>query len=181
MLDSRNPLVNTEIEETTSTKDKINNSAMYTPEQNPSQPPKDKYGMAYFMFVMYGVAILLPWNAVLTALDFFDNRLAPFEPFFTFPFAVNCMLTFIQVLVVLFGYKLSYFLRLTCMFLVLASLMIILPLVTELLYKDNINTAFALCMVTLFIFGTVGGVAQGSLFGYAGTFPGIQMGAISFG
>ena len=34
-------------------------------------PPEDKYNMIYVIFFLYGVGILLPFNAVTTAFDFF--------------------------------------------------------------------------------------------------------------
>ena len=35
-------------------------------------PPVDKMNLCYYIFLLYGIGTLLPWNAVLTALPFFD-------------------------------------------------------------------------------------------------------------
>lgn len=36
--------------------------------------PEDKGGVAYFLMLMFGIGALLPWNAILTALDFFKEK-----------------------------------------------------------------------------------------------------------
>lgn len=33
--------------------------------------PEDKGGVAFYLMLLFGIGALLPWNAVLTALDFF--------------------------------------------------------------------------------------------------------------
>ena len=35
------------------------------------EPPEDKYNLIYVIFFLYGIGILLPFNAVTTAFDFF--------------------------------------------------------------------------------------------------------------
>lgn len=37
--------------------------------------PEDNYKLVYFTFLALGVAILLPWNSLLMALDFFVLKL----------------------------------------------------------------------------------------------------------
>ena len=41
-----------------------------------SRAPEDKNNMIYLIFHLYGVGILLPWNAVLTAFDFFEAKVS---------------------------------------------------------------------------------------------------------
>lgn len=35
--------------------------------------PVDKHNICYYIFLLYGIGTLLPWNAVLTSSDFFDH------------------------------------------------------------------------------------------------------------
>jgi hypothetical protein len=42
------------------------------PEKMNHGPPPDKGNLAYYIMVLFGIAALLPWSAVLTSLDFFD-------------------------------------------------------------------------------------------------------------
>ncbi len=36
-----------------------------------NEEPEDKGNVAYYLMLLFGVGALLPWNAILTALDFF--------------------------------------------------------------------------------------------------------------
>ncbi len=36
--------------------------------------PEDKHGIAYLLMFLFGIGALLPWNAILTALPFFDEK-----------------------------------------------------------------------------------------------------------
>ena len=33
--------------------------------------PEDTYNICYYIFLLFGVGVLLPWNAVLTAMPYF--------------------------------------------------------------------------------------------------------------
>jgi hypothetical protein len=36
--------------------------------------PEDKGNVAYYFMLLFGIGALLPWNAILTALDFFSEK-----------------------------------------------------------------------------------------------------------
>jgi hypothetical protein len=38
------------------------------------EEPEDKGNVAYYLMMLFGVGALLPWNAILTALDFFSEK-----------------------------------------------------------------------------------------------------------
>lgn len=38
--------------------------------------PVDKNNVAFLLMFLFGIAALLPWNAVLTALDFFTEKVS---------------------------------------------------------------------------------------------------------
>ena len=101
-----------------------------------------------------------------------------YQPAFVFGFAVNSLLTFIQVFIIIYGHKISYLRRISGGFLFISVLMIILPLVTNFLEP---TPGFYSCLVVLVFFGAVGGIVQGSVFGLAGMLPGKYMGAVMFG
>ena len=35
------------------------------------EEPKDEYNLVYLTFLFYGIAVLLPWNAITSVWDFF--------------------------------------------------------------------------------------------------------------
>lgn len=41
------------------------------------------------MFILFGIGALLPWNAVLTALDFFIQSFPNYNPAFIFGLTLN--------------------------------------------------------------------------------------------
>ncbi|KAJ3452008.1 equilibrative nucleoside transporter 1 isoform a [Anaeramoeba flamelloides] len=49
-----------------------------------SKPPKDKGNLAYFFFTLMGIAHLLPYNAFLTAYDYFNTNLSKVSKSFEF-------------------------------------------------------------------------------------------------
>lgn len=95
-----------------------------------------------------------------------------------FGFAVNGLLTFVQVLIMLYGTNISYVTRISGGYSCIAILMIILPLVANFLEP---LPGFAVCFSLLLIFGALGGIVQGSVFALAGMFPGKYIGAVMFG
>ena len=51
--------------------------------------------------------MLLPWNAVLTCFDFFSDEMPGYNPSFVYPFAVNGLNAFAQILLIVYGWKIS--------------------------------------------------------------------------
>jgi hypothetical protein len=39
--------------------------------------------------LLWGFGNLLPWSAVLSALDFFEDEMEGYQPSFVYPFVVN--------------------------------------------------------------------------------------------
>lgn len=66
-------------------------------------PEEDKGDRAYWMMMLFGVACLLPWNAVLTSLDFFYENIEDMRPFTVFGFVVNLVQLFSSVMNILYG------------------------------------------------------------------------------
>ena len=51
--------------------------------------PKNGEGCVYVIFVLYGIATILPWNAVCSCFDFFIAKMDSLKPTSVYPFAVN--------------------------------------------------------------------------------------------
>ena len=39
--------------------------------------PVDHYNIVYLIFLLFGIGVLLPWNAVLTAMPYFQDQVFP--------------------------------------------------------------------------------------------------------
>ncbi|KAG2183405.1 hypothetical protein INT43_006411 [Umbelopsis isabellina] len=67
-------------------------------------PPEDPYNLVYWIFVLQGAAMLLPWNVFITASTFFANRFAQtpyaetFQNYFSTYFTASSLLTFAYAL-----------------------------------------------------------------------------------
>ncbi len=95
--------------------------------------PVDKYNAAYLLMVFFGIGGLLAWNAILTSLDFFNEKVssAGYRPDFVFGFAFDGTQLFSSVLNMLYGHKLPYVVRISGSFLIISIFMVILPFVTN--------------------------------------------------
>jgi len=142
------------------------------------QPPEDKNNISYYLMILFGIASLLPWNAVLNSLDFFNTKMPEYHPASVFGFAVNGLLIFTSIWTMIYGNKYSFVLRISGGNLVVAVLMIALPLITNALSSGQ---AFAADISILLIFGVFGGIVQSSTFALGGMLPPKYIGAIMFG
>ena len=124
----------------------------------------------------FGVSVLLPWNAVLTSLDFFEEKLPELNPSSVIGFAVNSLLVAASIGTMIFGGRLSLVARISGLYIVVAILMIMLPLITE-----HVGDAFSIDVVILSLFGMAAGVIQASTFAVGGMLPGRYMGALMLG
>ena len=107
------------------------------------------------MMIFFGIASLLPWNAVLTSLDFFEGKMHEYHPSSVFGFAVNGLLIFTSIWTMIYGNKYPFVWRISGGYVIIAALMIVLPLVTNALSPGK---AFAADIAILLIFGVFGGI-----------------------
>jgi hypothetical protein len=70
--------------------------------------PEDKGNVVYLLMTFFGLSTLLPWNAVLNSLDFFDEKMHDYHPASVFGFAVNGLVIFTSVWTMVYGNKMSY-------------------------------------------------------------------------
>lgn len=115
------------------------------------EPPVDKGNFVYIYFFLNGCGVLLPWNAILSTLDYFNFYMPSYSPGFVFPLAVNFLQLFMMFVVSIVAGKLSYNFKIGVMYLFTAVLTIILPFWPYML-KDE-GAAFWICIVNLLMFG----------------------------
>ena len=95
--------------------------------------PLDAYNITYVAFLFFGIGSLLPWNSVLTAIDFFQNRLTDYRPEFVFALVLNTPSFSFAFLNIFLSKSISLSVRLIVSFVGILLITIALPLVTELL------------------------------------------------
>lgn len=112
------------------------------------------------MYLIWGIGVLLPWNAVLSTMDFFDGE--TFKPGFSllpdfvYGFAVNGLAVLVTILVIIYGHKLSDRTRIQMGMFINAIIMLALPFTAHYI-KDPVST-FWCCFALLFVFGGVNGM-----------------------
>jgi len=133
----------------------------------------------HFIFFLWGVGVLLPWNAVLCEFAYFDHEMPGYRPEFVYPFAVNGLLAFTQLLMVFVGYKFSNRIKVQFGFIIAALIMFVMPFASH--NGSSATEKYWTCFAILFFFGFISGMVQGQVFGLGGAFPFKYMAAIMFG
>lgn len=57
-----------------------------TPVEDSSSPPRDNYHLVYFVILLVSMGILIPYNSIVVAIDYFLFLYPTKKPEFVFPF-----------------------------------------------------------------------------------------------
>ena len=131
---------------------------------------KDKF-FVKISFLIFGIGDLLPWNAILSQLDFFSLYLKKsFRPSLYFPF-LNFFLNILFQFYLLYKPKIAtYKIQLLICFIVVAISLIILPISVYLLSDFEILNIIITAIMIL-IQGLLNAICQSALFGLVSFFP----------
>ncbi|XP_047309883.1 equilibrative nucleotide transporter 8 [Impatiens glandulifera] len=151
--------------------------------------PRDTYKIAYTFHFLFGAGNLLPWNALITAVDYF-NQLYPSSNHIERVFSVCYMTSSLLVLSILMNWTHnnnkkkpgSFRLRMNLGFSMLILTMILIPLLdwTSHCSRPNI-AAYYVTIASVVVCGLADGLIGGSLIGSAGNLPKQYMQAIFAG
>eukprot|EP00850_Spirogloea_muscicola_P002074 SM000008S22163 [mRNA] locus=s8:166887:168596:- [translate_table: standard] len=143
------------------------------PPPQPQAVPRDERHAAYAIFFALGAGFLLPWNAFITAADYFE-ALYP-GAHVDRVFAVAYMLPDLAVLwlFMLYGRRMSARCRIVYGFAAFLALLAVVPLLDATLVHGNRGTVLTLSVTVAAVAGTgvADAVVQGSLYGIAGELP----------
>ncbi|KAJ7530633.1 hypothetical protein O6H91_14G011700 [Diphasiastrum complanatum] len=144
-----------------------------TPAFSGATPPEDTFNIAYLIYFALGAGILLPWNAFIAAVDYFDY-LYPnthidrvFSIAYMFP-------SFIFLLFLMdFGRTYSMKSRINCGLVLYLITILVVPAMDEALLKGQRGTQFThyVTVGAVVLTGIADALAQGSLVGAAGELP----------
>ena len=110
--------------------------------------------------------MLLPWNAMLAAMDFFKEEFPSFEPQFSLLVAVSAPMFGVQAIAFFFLQYMALHLKVTAMFVL--STIITFGLVLIPLTVSDEATAYWLVITLSLLFGSVYAILQAALYGLAG-------------
>mmetsp|Transcript_34143 Transcript_34143/g.87301 ORF Transcript_34143/g.87301 Transcript_34143/m.87301 type:complete len:444 (-) Transcript_34143:110-1441(-) len=137
-------------------------------------PPKDKYHAAYWCYLIMGMGLLLPWNAFITAVDYFTALYPGKHVDRVIPVAYNVPNLLAMCATLPFSQTFGARLRIIVGFSGFLFCTVAIPVIdTLMLGGSGTGTAatYALTISLAALLGASDGVAQGSLFGAAGCLP----------
>lgn len=120
--------------------------------------PKDRYHFVYLTFLFLGMAILLPWNSLVTALDYFTNSYQDHDVEFVVSIVSNGPMFATSILMIILA---PYFPNkktiVVTMFLMML-LTLALPFFPE--YIPSIETSWIFTLVTIILISCINGIMQ---------------------
>lgn len=146
------------------------------------QPPRDRYRMVFFIFLIHGVGILMPWNMFITAKSYFEDykldtpisAKATYRSEFMFYLGIvsqvsnaviSCVNTFFQ-----FGQQAST--RRIAIALFMMVIIFIFTVILAMIDTSNMPLVFfGLTMASASLLNCCAGVYQNSTFGLAAILP----------
>eukprot|EP00347_Sterkiella_histriomuscorum_P021950 403332207 len=117
-------------------------------------------------FFAFGVSLLLPWNAIIAAMDYFNAIYPNHQPSFTFLVAVSVPMLLMQIVCFLLRGQISLHISLTMALAVNTVLTLLTAIIPQVI--DDEDTSYAIMMVMTFIFGSMIAFLQTSCYGVAG-------------
>ena len=138
--------------------------------KNSKQDPSDTYNIVYLVFVLYGAAVLTPWNVVSSCFDYFllfDSSQANPSLISTYTFATNGLTIAGMCFVFIKGRDISYEVRISGFFVIMGCILLAVPLVAAI----GGPLGFWLTFCVLMCLGFCNGVALASVFGLGGGMP----------
>ncbi|CAG9328623.1 NT3_3 [Blepharisma stoltei] len=115
---------------------------------------------------LQGVGILVGWSALFASFDFFNAEFPHDQPSFIFPALSNVTAVILQPLVVFYGYKFSYIKRISINFSIIASILVISPILAHCL-----EGSFPIICILIMIMGISSSISQTSVFEMVGNLP----------
>lgn len=129
---------------------------------------------------MLGIAVLFPWNALITANNFWTYTFGEESDFEFYMSAVTNWPQWVTLLIFTkYGPKFSFNIRVISSLIILAFTLIFIPAVCSSHAKDSIK--MTLTLITCFIIGLSAAILQGTIFGLVSIFPSKYMTAAMSG
>lgn len=135
--------------------------------------PNDSFNLAYIVYFTLGAGFLVPWNAFITAVDYFSYLYpdAAVDATFAVAYMLTCLL--FLLLVISFAHKSSAFLRTNAGLTLYIISLLVVPLM-DLVYvkgRTGLYSAYYVTVAAAALAGVADALVQGSVIGSAGELP----------
>ncbi|XP_028794852.1 equilibrative nucleotide transporter 1 [Neltuma alba] len=142
-------------------------------ETPPNKIPEDKWHLAYIIYFIIGLGYLLPWNAFITAVDYF-SYLYP-ETSVDRIFAVVYMLVGLVSLfiIILYSHRSHVYVRINVGLGLLTLALLIVPIIDAVYIKGRVGLydGFYVTVAAVGLSGLGDALVQGGIVGSAGELP----------
>jgi heme/copper-type cytochrome/quinol oxidase subunit 4 len=135
-------------------------------------PPLDTGNRILLVSFVYGVAILAPWNAVLSTLDFFTLQMPHYPISFVVSFAINGVMVLVVTLCLAYPEKGSHAVKVNGIFFVTSIILLLLPF--WVVWTDQAfgeKTCFWLTCFLLAVIGSITAISQSAVLSYMSRLP----------
>ncbi|KAL6983672.1 Epsin-1, required for endocytosis and actin patch assembly [Sarracenia purpurea var. burkii] len=150
---------------------------------SPSEAPKDSFHLAYTIYFTLGAGYLIPWNAFITAVDYF-SYLYP-DASVDRVFAVVYMLVglFCLLLIIAFAHKSDSYVRINVGLALFVVALLVVPVmdVTYIKGRTGLYDGFYVTAVAVALSGIADALVQSGVIGAAGELPERYMQAVVAG
>lgn len=149
------------------------------------EPPEDKYQLVYLIHVLLGIGLLLPWNAYITADDYYE-LLWPGQSFeFWLSIAYNYPGILMLVWNLKWGRSFPFGARIFIGFVALSFFIFFVPIITTVFgmnpSKSESTVSEAMTLVAVLFSGGFAAMLFGTTMGMASLFPPQHVGAVMAG
>eukprot|EP00696_Hemimastix_kukwesjijk_P002571 gnl/Hemi2/13145_TR4494_c0_g1_i1.p1 gnl/Hemi2/13145_TR4494_c0_g1~~gnl/Hemi2/13145_TR4494_c0_g1_i1.p1 ORF type:complete len:430 (-),score=144.40 gnl/Hemi2/13145_TR4494_c0_g1_i1:114-1403(-) len=145
--------------------------------------PTDRYYMVYVIFFFLGMTIMLPWNTIITAFDFFTIIFGKtdFEFYFSIIFNIPCFA--FSMLLTFFGRRIPVWPRILGSMVIFLIVLVVLPFLGFAVDHGHLSahTAIIIIYTCVALTGLCVGVIYSTATGVAALFPGPYMGCLNSG
>ncbi|KAM2333935.1 hypothetical protein ACFXTH_011557 [Malus domestica] len=149
----------------------------------PNKIPKDSFHLAYIIYFTLGLGYLLPWNAFITAVDYFAYLYpdASVDRIFSVVYMVVGL--FCLLLIIFYSHKSEAYVRINVGLGLFVVSLIVVPLMDVFYIKGRVGLydGFYVTVAAVALSGVADALVQGSLIGAASELPGTYIQAIVAG
>ncbi|CAN6548983.1 unnamed protein product [Malus baccata var. baccata] len=149
----------------------------------PNKIPEDSFHFAYIIYFTLGVGYLLPWNAFITAVDYFAYLYpdASVDRIFSVVYMVVGL--FCLLLIIFYAHKSEAYVRINVGLGLFVVSLLVVPLMDVFYIKGRVGlyNGFYVTVVAVALSAAADALVQGSLIGAASELPGTYMQAVVAG
>ncbi|EHA8587756.1 equilibrative nucleotide transporter 1 [Cocos nucifera] len=145
--------------------------------------PKEGFHVAYLVYFTLGAGFLLPWNAFITAVDYFSYLYpaAPVDRVFSVAYMLSCLL--LLLLIVGWAHKSSAPVRINAGLALFTVALLVVPVMDAAYVKGvrGLYSAYDVTVAAVLLSGIADALVQGGVVGAAGELPERYMQAVVAG